>query len=103
MWEFLGDMIRGGDLVATSFAVVLIAFALTTRTLWNANQAINRQLRDQQERFRQELTALHEKRVVEAQEIVRQVISHVETTKASVDRIRSAMEVLTDVLGGRKR
>ena len=103
MWEFFGDLLQSGDSVAILFTVTLAGFVTTTRVLWNENQAINRQLRDSQEQHRRELSALHEKRVTEAQEVTREVVAHVEATKTSVDHIRSAMEVLTDVMGGRRR
>jgi hypothetical protein len=103
MWEFLGDLLRSGDSVAILFTVTLAGCITTTRVLWNENQAINRQLRDTQEQYRRELSVLQEKRVAEAQEVTREVVAHVESTKNSVDHIRSAMEVLTDVMGNRRR
>lgn len=103
------EVLREGGLVAAFFFLVLIAFAATVRVLWNVNQSLNRQLREMQEQHRKEMVALQDKRVEDAQEatadereITKEVIAHVETTKTSVDQIRSAVQTLTDVIVGRR-
>lgn len=97
MWDFFSEVLKTGGVVALLFSVVLVAFGVTVRALWQQNQALHRRIEELQSQHVGILVGLHEKRVEEAQTVTTQVVKHVESVKRSMDKVGSAMDVLIEV------
>lgn len=124
MWEFFTTLARDHGLAAVIAVGVMVSFGVAIRALWKKNQELQEQLREQEKfhtknlaekdkaltekekecadelrlvtvQFVERLQQLQEKRVDEAREVTKVVVTHVETTKNSVEKIRTAMETLT--------
>lgn len=127
MWEFLTEILRTHGLAAVAVLAIVGGCIYAVVVLWQKNQELHtehRKLQDAEHLKRSEmreaherelvevrtkafaelreyatkLDALHEKRAQESQAIVREAVSYIGATKASVDRITEAVQTLREVI-----
>jgi len=121
--EFLDNLLQKGGVVAVLFAVVLIAFFLTVKALWNQNQSLHRELlkaqkdhddsikelqkkvMELQEAFtakaaelQSQYNRLQDKRVSEAQQVTTQVVEHAHKIDGAMEKFRISQELLIDIM-----
>lgn len=133
MWSFLESALKQYGLAAVIILAVLGAGGIAIRELWRRNQALAKEIREKDSQHYQavlgirveharelaelrdafmrdnaalgaRLDALHERRVEEAQAIVREVVEHVGETHRAVERINTMMSDIRDLIrtgGGR--
>lgn len=122
MFEFLTKALEKGGLVGLSLAMTFCAFAVVVRILWNTNQALSRQLRDdhdgtakqlhemqgsyvgQLRELQQEYSAaveeLQEKRIEEAKAVTDRIVENTKELHKAIDKLSSAMETLIELQRG---
>lgn len=132
MWDFLSGVLEKGGVVAAIFVLYSIGIFFAFRALWNANQKLHDRVAEVQkeegekrskmreahdheidkirtavleetQRFATRIDDLQERRVAESQEVIREVIKHVQHTRLAVERVGDTMDVLKDVVTGARR
>ncbi len=124
MWDLLKEVLIRHGLVALVLFMMLFGLGYIIRVLWKKNQKLWKQLSEQgtihekmmaeteiahaaeireiQEQCAERINDLQEKRLAENVATTREAITFIETTKTSVEKIRAVMEMLTDVMTGRR-
>lgn len=95
-WDFLSDMLEKGGVVATLFFVLIIAFGLTVRVLWNKNQELHKQLKSQADSAKKMAMA----HAVQLREMSDQHVGHLKglTTQHAADRKSQSDEYARQLL-----
>lgn len=71
MWEFLSNLLEKGGVVALLFFTLAAAFAFAIKALWNENQLLRRQIRDDKKTHVAEVrdeAVVHEQKLVDLHE-----------------------------------
>jgi ubiquinone biosynthesis protein UbiJ len=108
MWEFLGQVLEKGGVVAVIQVLVLIGVALFIKWLWNEQRRLHHTIvelqathAEQIAEVQDKLNELQERRVAEAKNVTKEVIEHVSQIDRSLEKLESSLDVLIEFSGRR--